>query len=176
VEVDRTDCVAIIAANETHSAEAYYYHSAWKSTMVDPRVYYPDILTDRNNDPRRIAIGCTGEAQEKNPQLVTSNALAAALAGHLYALWALKFPEVDPGVLPRLPYKLVANMTALETYRVSDINKPTKGQNDEQRTGNNTTGRPDHPSTGGETAGEVVQAGGGTPSEDSATAQGRTWE
>jgi molybdopterin/thiamine biosynthesis adenylyltransferase len=136
-ECDRHECRAIFAANETHSAEAYYYESAWKETKIDPRVYFPDILTDHSGDPRSRSAGCTGEAQKANLQLVTSNSLAASLAGHLFALWHLKADKFSEKTRGSLPYRLVANMTKLETFKISDALKTTepetemKGQQDE---------------------------------------------
>jgi len=59
---DEAGCQAIFAANETHSAEAYYYRRTWLGTNRDPRVYYPELKSDRSGDPRATAIGCTGEA------------------------------------------------------------------------------------------------------------------
>lgn len=131
VECDRYGCRAIFAANETHSAESYYYQPDWKSTAVDPRVYFPDILTDASGDPQARSIGCTGEVQKENPQLVTSNALAASLAGHLFALWHMHAPTVKSKTIPSLPYRLVANRTRLETHLIKD---KLKGQNNEQST------------------------------------------
>src|SRR5665213_4076659 len=89
---DECGCQAILAANETHSSEACYYQRSWKGTKRDPRVYYPDIQTSRSGDPRAAAIGCTGEAQQNNRQLVSANFMAAALAEHLYVLWQMKAP------------------------------------------------------------------------------------
>lgn len=120
-ECDRHGCQAIFAANETHSASAFYYQREWKDTSIDPRVYHPEILTDRSNDPRRRAIGCVGEAQRDNPQLVTSNSLAASLAGHLFALWHLKASKFSKKTILKLPYYLIANMTRLENRLVEDI-------------------------------------------------------
>lgn len=117
---DAYGCCAIIAANETHSAEAYYYRSDWKGTPLDPRVYYPDIETKHDGDPRAAAIGCTGVAQRENPQLVSANFMAAALAQHLFVLWVTEMPKFDPSITGKLPYKLVANLTRLETFRVED--------------------------------------------------------
>ena len=114
---DEYGCQAILAANETHSSEAYYYQRAWKGTPRDPRVYYPEINTDTSGDPRAKAIGCTGEAQESNPQLVSANLMAAALAEHLFVLWRLKAPRLDKETVAQLPYRLAANMTKLETYK-----------------------------------------------------------
>lgn len=113
---DDHGCQAIVAANEMHSAEAYYYRRTWKGTPRDPRVYYPELITDRSGDPRAAAIGCTGEAQETNRQLVSANLMAAALAEHLFVLWHLKAPQLDTETVERLPYKLAANLTRLETH------------------------------------------------------------
>jgi len=113
---DEHGCQAIFAANEMHSAEAYYYRRAWKGTPRDPRVYYPELLTDRSGDPRAAAIGCTGEAQETNRQLVSANLMAAALAEHLFVLWHLKAPRMDRETVETLPHKFAANLSKLETY------------------------------------------------------------
>ena len=113
---DEHGCQAIFAANEMHSAEAYYYRRAWKGTPRDPRVYYPELLTDRSGDPRAAAIGCTGEAQETNRQLVSANLMAAALAEHLFVLWHLKAPRMDRETVEALPHKFAANLSRLETY------------------------------------------------------------
>ena len=116
---DDIGCQAIFAANEMHSAEAYYYRRAWKGTPRDPRVYYPELLTDRSGDPRAAAIGCTGEAQETNRQLVSANLMAAALAEHLFVLWHLKAPRMDRETVERLPHKFAANLSRLETYTLT---------------------------------------------------------
>lgn len=114
---DEEEAQCIIAANETTSSEAYYYRSEWKGTERDPRVYYPHLLTNHDNDPRAGAIGCTGVAQENNRQLVSANFMAAALAQHLYVLWIMEFPKMPWSIESRLPYKLVANLSQLETIR-----------------------------------------------------------
>lgn len=119
-EADRFGFQVILAANETHSAEAYYYQRRFQDSPIDPRKYYPDILTDNSNNPRRAVIGCTGEVQQQNPQLVTSNALAAALAGHLFALWHLKAKKFKQETIASLPYHLVASMTRLQTHLIKD--------------------------------------------------------
>jgi hypothetical protein len=113
---DEQGCQAIFAANEMHSSEAYYYRRSWKGTPRDPRIYYPEINTDRSGDPRAAAIGCTGEAQERNRQLVSANLMAAALAEHLYILWHVKAPRLDADTVARLPHKLGANLSRLETF------------------------------------------------------------
>jgi molybdopterin/thiamine biosynthesis adenylyltransferase len=133
-ECDRWGCKSIFGANETHSAEAYYYDREWRDGPLDPRIYFPDILTDLSGDPRARGIGCTGEAQQENRQLVTSNMLAAGLMGHLFALWHLHAPTVKTKTIPSLPYRLVANRTRLETHLIKD---KLKGQENGSRTTNN---------------------------------------
>lgn len=114
---DESGCQAIFAANETHSSEAYYYRRTWSGTNRDPRVYYPEISSDRSGDPRATSIGCTGEAQVNNRQLVSANLMAAALAEHLFVLWNMKAPRLEAETVASLPYKFVANLSKLETYK-----------------------------------------------------------
>ena len=114
---DEVGCQAIFAANGKHSSEAYYYRRSWQQTDRDPRVYYPEIATDRGGDPRAAAIGCTGEAQAQDRQLVSANLMAAALAEHLFVLWNLKAPRMDKETQSILPYKFAANLTKLETHK-----------------------------------------------------------
>lgn len=117
---DTYRCQAIFGANETNSAEAYYYRPDWKGGQQDPRVYYPELLEDRGRDP----LGCTGQAQEEKPQLVSANFMAAALVQHLFVLWADHVPGFEELVLPKMPHRLVANLSRLESHRKSDEIKP----------------------------------------------------
>ena len=122
---DEYRCKCIIAANEKTSAEAYLYKRQWQGTPLDPRVYYPSILTDTSDDPTRPE-GCTGEAQRATPQLVSANMMAASLAQWLFVFWHLKRPglgrKVDDNMLS---YRYRANMTMLETFKIGDtINDP----------------------------------------------------
>ena len=113
---DAYGCKAIFGANETHSAEAYYYEPKWKGTAHDPRVYYPEILTDDSDDPRAASIGCVGEAQRENRQLVSANFMAAALMQHLLVLWNMERKNFDKEAIGHLPYRIRNNMTKTETY------------------------------------------------------------
>lgn len=123
---DNHGCCAIIAANEVHSSEAYLYHPKWQDTLLDPRKYYPEILTDDSNDPQRAAIGCTGEAQETNRQLVTANFMAAALASHLYVLWAQEVRKTfRKGIPSYLPHRLYQNLTRNGHVKISESTETT---------------------------------------------------
>ena len=114
---DEHGCQAIFAANEMHSSEAYYYRRQWQGTPRDPRVYYPEMNTDRSGDPRAASIGCTGEAQANNRQLVSANLMAAALAEHLFVLWHMKAPRMDKETVALLPTSSRPTSAKLETYK-----------------------------------------------------------
>jgi molybdopterin/thiamine biosynthesis adenylyltransferase len=119
-ECDARGCSAIFGCNETHSAEAFYYTSMWRGTDLDPRVYYPEILTDHQNDPMARAIGCTGEAQERNVQLVSANFMAAALMQQLYVVWAMEAPKMEAATLLHLPLQLISTLTRIGCVLVKD--------------------------------------------------------
>lgn len=117
----RVDCLkaadmhgskVIIAANEVHSSEAYAYLPEWQGNpRLDPRLYYPELLSDNTGHPGRAAAGCTGEAQRQNRQLVTANFMAAALASHLYVVWAMEARKLKPESRAFLPHRLNQNLT-----------------------------------------------------------------
>ncbi len=79
---DQQGCRAVFQANEYTQAEAYWYEPSWKGTPNDPRVFYPDILTDRSGDPLGPP-GCVEEAKV-SPQLVLANAWSSSLALSLF--------------------------------------------------------------------------------------------
>ncbi len=118
---DVTGCTAFFGSNETLSSEAFVYLPEWKGTRMDPRVYYPDIATGKDNDPRRIAIGCTGEAQKANRQLVSANFMAASLLQHLYVLWILERPKMGREAQKYLPHQLLVTMTKMSVVRGVDL-------------------------------------------------------
>lgn len=118
---DMAGCKAIFAANETHSSEAYVYKPGWQDTRLDPRIMYPEINTDRSGDPRARSIGCTGEAQAANTQLVTANFMAAALASHLYVVWGMEAKKLEAADHKHLPHKLVNNLTRQETFKTGEL-------------------------------------------------------
>lgn len=74
--VDSTHGRGIIGGNEYTDSEAYVYEPEWRGTPLDPRVYYPEILTNQANDPTRPQ-SCQGALADENPQLVIANFSAA---------------------------------------------------------------------------------------------------
>lgn len=130
---DTNGCQAIIAANETTCAEAYYYDPKWGGSPLDPRVYYPEIETDTSGDPRAHRIGCTGDAQAANPQLASANFLAAALAAHLHMIWRVKASKVAAEFRQHLPYWISGTLSRMEAKLVKDA-ITTKGQHERSNT------------------------------------------
>lgn len=120
---DSVGCRAIIAANETHSAEAYFYQPDWRGCPLDPRVYYRDILQDTAGDPLAANSGCTGLAQVERPQLASANFMAAALAQQLYIVWGQEASKLEPETLDHLPYRLRSNLTRLESFKVKEAHQ-----------------------------------------------------
>lgn len=110
---DMFGCYAIVASNETHSSEAWVYYPSWKGHPdKDPRINHaPGILSDHSGNPMAAAIGCTGEAQAQNRQLVTANFMAAALAAHLYVVWGIESRRMDSETRSFLPFRLTQNLT-----------------------------------------------------------------
>ena len=115
-ESDRAGCHVIIAANEVSSAEAYYYDNLLSGTLSDPRVYYPELLSDPGVDPMLAAAGCTGPAQEANVQLVSANFMAASLAQWLFLIWEHnKLWLHSPKALPTLVRSNGTNFEVVKT-------------------------------------------------------------
>jgi hypothetical protein len=81
---DKYFCNAILAANEFTDAQSIFYNPFNAGTILDPRVRYPEILSDESEDPRRPE-SCTSEAAlQKTPQLPIFNMSAAAYALQLF--------------------------------------------------------------------------------------------
>jgi hypothetical protein len=91
--------LAIIGGNEYNDSEAYPYLSAWKGTTGDPRIYYPELLTDASNDPTNPS--CQGVNQAQNRQLALANYLSAGFMVHLYWFITNHWHEVTRGAWPQ---------------------------------------------------------------------------
>jgi len=125
---DLYDCKAILAANETHSSEAYVYLPEWRGTSLDPRVYYPEIEKDETGNPAARRMGCTGEAQKENVQLVTANFMAAALAAHLFVVWGMEYRNSTELARAYFPHRLRQNLTRNEFTLRGEIKKKESEQ------------------------------------------------
>lgn len=131
---DEYGCKALIAANEKTSAEAYFYRKDWAESPLDPRIYYPDIVTDKSDDPTRPE-GCTGEAQVATPQLVSANFMAVGLAQWLFVFWQLKRPGFGKVDESNFPYHLRANMSKLEQFTIGATLNARRSNNPEPAMG-----------------------------------------
>lgn len=111
--VDRgTGCAAILCGNEMTDAEAYIYLPSWMGTKLDPRIYYPEILTDTSGDPVHPE-GCQGEVAERNPQLAMANLSSANCGLHLFYTWFLI--ERDPQVMEFMPIRHLTGQWGFKT-------------------------------------------------------------
>lgn len=93
---DREGFRVLVGANEYSDAQAYYYSNDLQDTSYDPRVRWPEMLTDDSNDP----VSCQGEEQIAAPQLAIVNMLAAAYMLHLFYFYTEKAHKVDPEYHP----------------------------------------------------------------------------
>lgn len=128
---DLFGCSAIIGANETHSSEAYIYKPEWKGhPTLDPRITYaPKIMTDDSGNPEAASIGCVGEAQELNRQLVTANLMASSLAAHLFVVWGMEARKAKPETQEFMPVRLYQNLTRNGCVLRGPLDKPeSKGE------------------------------------------------
>lgn len=116
---DVYDCRAVFGANEYTDAEAYWYESSWRGSKNDPRVVYPIILTDRADDPLG-PVGCTGQAQERTPQLVIANDWASGLMLHLFWFHTKTRLGLSDDAEPFWPVHNKINMFTTKTIRKDD--------------------------------------------------------
>lgn len=110
--------LAIIGGNEYTDAEAYGYLAFWKGTAADPRLYYPELLTDLSNDP--LNLSCQGIGQEQNRQLALANYLSAGFMVHLWNFITFHGHEV---LLDHWPVRHFNNFSSFSTkpYEVSPL-------------------------------------------------------
>jgi len=118
---DQTNSRAVIGGNEYTDAEAFYYEPFFYETPRDPRIYYPDILTDKSGDPMRPR-GCTGEAVVIHPQLAISNMMAAAYMLHLFWFHAFEKQKLDLDVVRNfLPIRHSSNFNKIVTAQYGNF-------------------------------------------------------
>lgn len=83
---DEQPCYLLIGGNEYEYQQAYIYSPQWRGRrQLDPRIRFPELLTDTTGDISRPA--CTGLAQKENPQLALYNFLAAGSMVHLWRFY-----------------------------------------------------------------------------------------
>src|SRR6266478_9816919 len=112
---DRNYCNAIIAANEYTDSQAIWYNCFSHDTNKDPRIRYPEIMTDDIGDPIRPR-GCnTGQSLMVAPQLAIANFTAASHALQLFWFYYFVAPEMEESSRPEWPIEHNNNINKLST-------------------------------------------------------------
>jgi len=125
---DKLGSSCIIAANEYEDAEAYMYKPEWKDGPLDPRIYYPELLTETEGDPLRPP--CTGEILESAPQLAIANMCAASYAMWLLWFWREKaqiFEEEDDDIKGTVPIKVNSTAGRLRAWSLKEMKEAQDG-------------------------------------------------
>lgn len=99
---DAYNLKAVICGNEFESASALYYEKSMKNTPQDPRVRYPELLTDHSGSP--VGVSCTGEVTGSAPQLALANCLSGSFALALAYFWLNALPENEGELTEVLPF------------------------------------------------------------------------
>lgn len=108
--VDRVGATAVIMGNGYTDSDAYIYKRDWRATKCDPRVRYPEILTDTTGDPMARAAGCTGDAQKETPQLVLANSRSADDGLHLFWFYTKELEKMKKFETKYLPVENGSSM------------------------------------------------------------------
>jgi molybdopterin/thiamine biosynthesis adenylyltransferase len=116
--VDKAEGSVILAANELLSSQSIFYTHYDKDTILDPRVRYPEILTDDSSDP--LNPSCN-EVQQENQQIALFNALAAVHAIHLAHLHLVTKPKLDLRIHKQLPRIHSTNVTMLRSIKEEEL-------------------------------------------------------
>jgi tRNA A37 threonylcarbamoyladenosine dehydratase len=120
---DVYNCKAVICGNETFSADAYYYQADFKGTQLDPRIRYPEIVTDKHDDPTRPPCN-DAEALADNPQLAAANSMSANFGMQLTQLWLFEINKYDlTKVMHILPIEYSSFKTGITVTMHSELLK-----------------------------------------------------
>jgi hypothetical protein len=120
---DSLTCNTVIAGNEYTDASGMMYLPQWRGTALDPRVRYPEILTDKRDDPRRPE-SCQGVAQQANPQLAMANFGAANHTLWLLWYWLIEVRSLDRAVVESFsPIEHSNNFNRFRTALSGEVNK-----------------------------------------------------
>lgn len=125
---DATNSCAVIGGNEQWSADAYYYNPTFKGSMADPRIRYPEILTDLSDDPTRPPCN-DGPALEISPQSAHANAISASFCMQLIQLYLLCIQDYDLSneeLCNAMPIEYSNTKTRITTTRYGQLIPPKK--------------------------------------------------
>ena len=118
--VDRNPtCSAMLLGNEIESSSAIWYEPSWKGTSLDPRIRYPEITTDKSDDPRNPHC----DSVSTGGQSASANLLAAALGLRLLRTWLMKVPKLSEATLQdKAPVELRATPFSIKHITYGEIN------------------------------------------------------
>lgn len=120
---DTYGCQIVICGNETFSADAYFYSPEYAGLLLDPRVRYPAILTDVQDDPTRPPCN-DADALEEFPQLAAANSMSANLAMQLIQLWLFEIDNFNLTEVEKfMPIEYSSHKTGLRTLKHAELNK-----------------------------------------------------
>jgi molybdopterin/thiamine biosynthesis adenylyltransferase len=122
-QCDQTGSYAVIGGNELWSADAYYYDPLFKGTAADPRIRYPEILTDKSDDPTRPPCNDAG-ALAAAPQSAHANSASAMFCMQLIQLYLLKIQDYDlddEAVRNALPVEYSSTRTGIRTVTYEQL-------------------------------------------------------
>jgi len=121
---DEAGCPLISAANSTIGAEAWFYEPAWRESVLDPRVRWPEILTDDTGSPVHAA-GCQSEERMREvPQTPIANNMAAALAMLMFNFHLIDRPGLDAAMTqPFWPVRFYSTNNSLGVEKIHQINE-----------------------------------------------------
>ena len=115
---DRLNLPVFIAANALSTSQAYVYLPSWIALPQDPRVRYPELLTEDGNSP----LSCQGELQEAEPQLAIANQVAASFLCWLIWLWR------DDTSYPHKAVEFQSTLASIQTVTVKDCENEQKAK------------------------------------------------
>jgi molybdopterin/thiamine biosynthesis adenylyltransferase len=119
---DKFEMPAVLCGNEFNSASAMIYLPEWKGTKLDPRIRYPELLTDKSGSPTEAS--CTGEVLEDSPQLALANNASAVAAMELMYFWVMYMTDElseDKEARPHFPVEFNWCPSKCSTVKVGDL-------------------------------------------------------
>jgi len=100
-----------IGGNEYFDSQAMFYDSSMVNSPADPRVKFPEILTDKTGSPT----SCQGVEQESSPQLAIANHTCASFILQLLWVHIVKKPDMGEEYRSCLPVEHHSCLTRNES-------------------------------------------------------------
>jgi len=107
---------AYIGGNEYFDSQAMFYHPTMLNTPHDPRIKFPNIMTDKSGSP----VSCQGAEQESSPQLAVANFACAAFLMQLLWIHVETAPTMEEEYKSCLPVELYSTVSGNHTTQIKD--------------------------------------------------------